>query len=267
MTDISGIAACLAEQLRLLGYVVLAPPAPAPAPVDTAPTPSTDAAPVPPQENIQEAQGATTPPATHDVATTAAPAPVSAAPVRLQEEAPDAYGGETPPATYDFTAYFDNGRAPARAPKHDAAGPPGGNGASNLDVLFPLTKEENPGGPVRPTGCNIESFFLDTGTFDTAAARANERAHRGTERHPGGKKSTPDAGTAGSSRDVRNAGLLMADAIVRGRTCRGQPGGQEFPQKWRNKFPQRGRKRQRPPAAAGCGRPLPCLWLLAKLVG
>ena len=219
MTDISGIAACLAEQLRLLGYVVLAPPAPAPAPVDTAPTPSTDAAPVPPQENVQEAQGATTPPAT-----TAAPAPVSAAPVRLQEEAQDAYGAETPPATYDFTAYFDNGRAYAGAPKHDAAGPPGGNGASKLDVLFPLTKEETPGGPVRPTGHNIESFFLDTGAFAAAAARANERVNRGTGRHPGGEKGTPDAGTAGSSRDTRNAGLLMADAIVRGRTCRGQKG-------------------------------------------
>ena len=68
MTDFSGIASCLAEQLRLLGYRVFAPPAAAPTPVDTAPVAPTDVAPVPLQENVQEAQGAATSPVTCDFA-------------------------------------------------------------------------------------------------------------------------------------------------------------------------------------------------------
>ena len=68
MTDFSGIASCLAEQLRLLGYVVLAPPATAPTSVDTAPVAPTDVAPVPLQKSVQEAQGAAAPPATCDFA-------------------------------------------------------------------------------------------------------------------------------------------------------------------------------------------------------
>jgi len=172
MADITSMAACLAEQLRLLGYVVLPPPATAPEPAEQA---------------------------THGVTTPESPTPESAAPVRLHEEAPEA---ETPPAKYDFTAYF----LPAPAKQ----------------LLLPLIKEENPGGHARPTGYETEDYFLDTGIFDAAVERANECTHRGTKQN----QSTPDAGPgqqkqSGSSQQVPDAGLLMAEAIVRGRTYRG----------------------------------------------
>ena len=133
MNDVTGIAACLAEQLRLLGYIVLAPPATAPEPA-------------PPEENLQAATR-------HDDTGTAASA--DSVPVRLQEEAQNSYEAETPPAVYDFTAYrdlFDNGRAYAGAPKHDTAGPPGGEKGVQARRPLPPDERGEPGRARTPHG-------------------------------------------------------------------------------------------------------------------
>ena len=206
MTDTSSIAACLAEQLRLLGYTVTAPPP-------------------------------------------AAPAPAGAAPVHLkQEDAQEAQEAESPPAKYDFAVcqgLYSGCRAylgmpqPAGQPE-----PPGERGSATTAPI--LIRDEAPGGFDRPTGANhdVQSFFLEPSLFAAAAARATERVKLPAQTGTAGRQppdSSRDAGssTAGrqppdSSRDAgsstagsqppgssRDAGL-MAAAIIRGRSTRGQ---------------------------------------------
>ena len=86
-TDTSSIAACLAEQLRLLGYTVTAPPLAAPAPACAAPVHLE-------QEDAQDAQEAESPPAKYDFA--AYQGPYSGLPQPAgQQEPPDERGSAT----------------------------------------------------------------------------------------------------------------------------------------------------------------------------
>ena len=170
---IDGIAGCLAEQLRLLGYTVTGPnampPTEAPAPARAVPSQLVE-------DDANKAQEAASPPAEIPSAPSArplteAPAPARVVPSQLDEkDAHEAHEAESPPARYDFAAYQgSNSGLPRPAGRHEqpAAGP------TPALIL---------GGPLGGFGCpmgtphEIQGFALEPSFFAAAAARAAGRA-------------------------------------------------------------------------------------------